>query len=130
MHRTVVLASMLVGCAHFSEAAKAGETCEVLRGNEVARVVTDVAYIKTWTAERQIVRYQSGDRIHRTGVVANEVGHFDGERLVSAGPMRGDSDPISGGEVRVGAARFEYATACSSRDAALGAMALIVHEAS
>ena len=108
----------------------AGQTCEVMRGNEVAHVVTDIAYVKTWTAERRIVRYEAGDRIHRTGVVANEVGHFDGQRLISKGPMRKDSGEFADGEVKVGAAVFEYAPGCSSRDAALGVMALIVHEAS
>jgi hypothetical protein len=118
------------GCAHFSEAAKAGQTCEVMRANEVAHVVDDVAYLETWTRERKIVQYRAGDRIHRAGVIENEVGHFDGQRLVTASALQGDSDPIAGGEVKVGAARFEYASACSPREAALGAMALIVHEAS
>jgi hypothetical protein len=135
--REVLIAACLItacmsacGCAHFSEAAKAGQTCEVMRANEVVHVVSDVAYVRTWTAERKIARYREGDRIHRVGVVQNEVGHFDGERLVTASALQGDSAPIAGGEVRVGAARFEYASACTARDAALGTMALIVHEAS
>ncbi len=125
-----VLALLLCGCAHFSEAAKAGQTCEVMRGNEVVRVVEDVAYLETWTAERKIVRYHAGDRIHRVGLVDNEVGWFDGQKLVTKSALQGDSDPIVGGQVRVGAATFEYAKACTPRDAALGTMALIVHEAS
>ena len=128
MRSLLVLA--LGGCAHFSEAANAGQTCEVMRGNEVVHVVSDVAYLETWTSERKIVAYQQGDKIHRVGLIDNEVGHFDGERLVTASALQGDSDPIAGGEVTVGAARFEYAKACTPRDAALGTMALIVHEAS
>jgi predicted secreted protein len=126
----IVAFAAACGCAHFSEAAKAGQTCEVMRGNEVVHVVSDVAYLETWTSERKIVRYREADRIHRVGVIENEVGHFDGQRLVTASALQGDSDPIASGEVRLGAARFEYASACSPRDAALGTMALIVHEAS
>lgn len=125
-----VAALLLCGCAHFSESAKAGQTCEVMRANEVVHVVEDVAYLETWTAERKIVRYHAGDRIHRVGVVENEVGWFDGQRLITKSAMQVDSDPIAGGEVKLGAARFEYAKACTARDAALGTMALVVHEAS
>lgn len=136
--RTLALTSFLgatLGCAALHPAAPP-DTCVVeakyLIGGKVAHVTGHAARIPGLLASRDIAELRGTDLVWKLGVADVATGAVEHDTLVLKGLWKVSSDPIQQGRIRVplpiGARDFTYNQACSTKQAALGAYAILQME--
>ena len=148
MRRLASLCLVAAGCAapgslgddpNLSAGAGASaSSCEVWTGDFISSrrvaVKGDWAVSRTLLGDRRIARIEQGGAIVVDGLIlSSRKGSFSNGRLTLKGLISDtESDPIEGGEVRfpgiLVASVYRYSPGCSSRAAALGAMALHILE--